>query len=72
MRRAAVLALAITALSVLAPVRAGFNWGAGCDGGSGSFDLDLPNAGDLVNVGAIPSGKWNLSESTQSSSLDPT
>jgi hypothetical protein len=39
---------------------AGFDWGAGCDGGSGSFKVNLTTAGQLVDVGQIPAGKWNV------------
>jgi hypothetical protein len=39
---------------------AGFNWGAGCAGGNGSFTLNLTDAGQLATVGTIPAGKWNV------------
>ena len=39
---------------------AGFDWGAGCEGGSGSFSADLATKNEIVNVGLIPAGKWNV------------
>ena len=39
--------------------RAGFDWGAGCEGGSGSFTTTLAE-GATVDVGSIPKGKWTV------------
>ena len=39
---------------------AGFNWGAGCGGGNGTFSVNLTTSGQLVDVGTIPAGKWNV------------
>ena len=39
---------------------AGFNWGAGCGGGNGTFSVNLTTPGQLVDVGTIPAGKWNV------------
>ena len=39
---------------------ASFNWGDGCQGGNGTFTVNLTQAGQLVNVGAIPAGKYNV------------
>lgn len=41
-------------------VRAGFDFGDGCEGGSGSFEVSLDTAGERRSVGIIPSGKWHV------------
>ena len=40
-------------------VQAGFEWGAGCEGGSGEFTTALLEGETLV-VGDVPSGLWNV------------
>ena len=35
---------------------AGFDWGAGCAGGSGSFTTELNVEGSIIDVGSIPKG----------------
>ena len=47
-------------LSLLITCLAGFNWGDGCAGGSGTFKIELTSEGQLAKVGLIPSGKWNV------------
>jgi len=49
------------AAATMAPsVRAGFDWGDGCGGGSGEFTQNLPTAGETASIGEIAVGKWNL------------
>ena len=43
----------------VASTDAGFNWGAGCDGGKGNFSMNLQKSA-TADVGAIPPGKWNV------------
>ena len=50
----------LLAISPILPSHAGFNWGAGCDGGNGTFNVNLTTVGELVEIGQIPSGKWNV------------
>lgn len=38
----------------------GFDWGSGCASGSGCFTMKLDQAGQLVDVGRIPAGKWSV------------
>ena len=55
--------LGLVALLVFSYVRsaqAGFDWGSGCEGGSGKFSLALDTAGTIASVGSIPAGKWNV------------
>eukprot|EP00619_Florenciella_sp_RCC1007_P002715 CAMPEP_0205916316 /NCGR_PEP_ID=MMETSP1325-20131115/8418_1 /ASSEMBLY_ACC=CAM_ASM_000708 /TAXON_ID=236786 /ORGANISM="Florenciella sp., Strain RCC1007" /LENGTH=70 /DNA_ID=CAMNT_0053283573 /DNA_START=123 /DNA_END=331 /DNA_ORIENTATION=- len=51
---------AVSALSLGRPAHAGFDWGSGCEGGSGKFSLSLDTAGTIASVGSIPAGKWNV------------
>ena len=44
---------------LLGGAEAGFDWGAGCEGGSGQFTTSL-GAGATVDVGEIPAGKWTV------------
>lgn len=46
--------------SSLGIAHAGFDWGDGCAGGSGTFEQALPTAGETVTIGEISPGKWNL------------
>ena len=55
-------------LLLLTSAHAGFDWGAGCDGGTGTFSVNLTTAGQVVDVGFIPSGKWNVKVFLTSSS----
>lgn len=47
----------VSFLSLADRARAGFDWGAGCDGGSGKFSLNIDTAGTIASVGSIPAGK---------------
>ena len=47
-------------LEPLFPVVISHNDLAGCAGGGGSFEQNLATAGDLISIGEIPVGKWNL------------
>ena len=53
---------ALSSLLLLLPIaaRAGFNFGSGCEGGSGKFEEKLENAGQIVTLGTIPKGKWSV------------
>ena len=53
---ALILALALLAM----PAWAGFSWGAGCEGGNGTFSVNLTTVGEVVTIGSIPLGKWNV------------
>lgn len=44
----------------LSEIAANFDFGTGCEGGSGSFDLLLENSGVRTEIGTIPSGTWNV------------
>ena len=35
----------------------GFNWGTGCDGGSGNFAVNLTTKNEIVTLGTIVKGK---------------
>ena len=60
MTRAIVnICLLASALLASAPARAGFDWGAGCGGGSGSFEQFVPK-GQTVTVGTIPAGRTDV------------
>ncbi len=50
----------VVLLILPALINAGFNWGAGCEGGNGTFQVNLTKVGELVKIGKIPSGKWNV------------
>lgn len=55
---------------LLGGAEAGFDWGAGCEGGSGQFTTSL-GAGATVDVGEIPAGKWTVvARITASSDVD--
>jgi len=41
-------------------VSAGFDWGDGCGGGSGTFTQSLPTMYEPITIGTIPAGKFNL------------
>jgi len=68
-------ATAVVAGFVLAvltkPTQAGFDFGAGCEGGGGSFPLNLPSAGEVSAVGPIPAGKWDVRVTLTSNSKPP-
>ena len=52
------LVLVLVLLTV--PAWAGFSWGAGCEGGNGTFAVNLTTVGEVVTIGSIPLGKWNV------------
>jgi len=55
-----MLQLALLFLLLPSPTHAGFDWGASCSGGNGTFSQDLPTAGETSVIGQIPTGKWSL------------
>jgi len=56
----AVCRLLLLLLLTASYSEATFDFGDGCEGGSGRFILNLPQKGDKTLVGYIPSGKWNV------------
>ena len=56
---AAVIALLLVA-SPAVVVGAGFDWGSGCAGGSGEFTTKLTKKNEIVTIGTLPKGKWNV------------
>ena len=62
--------VALALLLFATSARAGFDWGAGCEGGSGQFITSIA-AGTTVDVGSIPAGKWTVvAKVTASSDVD--
>lgn len=51
--------LLLLLLSHAQPSSASFNWGSGCDGGSGTFDVTLAE-GAVATLGEIPKGKYDV------------
>ena len=49
----------VASATVLGVASAGFDWGAGCAGGSGKFTTTLAK-GEKVTVGSVPQGLWNV------------
>ena len=47
-------------LNVVGVVKGGFDWGAGCEGGNGTFNVNMSHVGELVSIGLIPKNKWNV------------
>ena len=54
-------AVSLVLCGTLTPSWAGFDFGSDkCKGGSGSFEVDLPQEGQVVELGTIPRDKWNV------------
>eukprot|EP00946_MAST-07B_sp_MAST-7B-sp1_P005337 g5337.t1 len=59
--RASSRLLCVAGLLLLChPALGSFDWGDGCEGGNGTFALNLTSAGQLATVGTLPAGKWNV------------